>query len=208
MSPPICSHPVHGKTAEKFLYVVAFACCFEAVILAVAANDVTSSLNSGKSSDDNLQLDGDLPKRDWNQNLKMWGKRGWNNLHTGWGKRTPVSWDEENAYSPSISEKRMWQNLQGGWGKRYIPSENELVLKQLEAAMEDQRSNEENDLDSPIEGDMDMHEFDKRNWNKFTDGWGKRSNNNKWDKFRGSWGKREPAWNNLKGIWGKRSFSE
>lgn len=190
------------KTTDLFLYAIVFAFCLQALVSAEAANDVPSA----KSLDDNPESDNEYSKRGWKTDLPMWGKRGWSNLHPGWGKRES-DLDEELSYGSPVFDKRAWQRLQGGWGKRFIPTEEDMVIRQLAAALEENDS--DNTIDYYPERDFDRHDVDKRNWNKFTDGWGKRSNNNnKWDKFRGSWGKREPAWNNLKGLWGKRSSAE
>lgn len=63
------------------------------------------------------QVDMDMSKRDWNKNLKMWGKRSWQSLHGGWGlKRDSGSWDNNNRNdAPSLDEKRAWKNLQVGY---------------------------------------------------------------------------------------------
>ncbi|CAG9766461.1 unnamed protein product [Ceutorhynchus assimilis] len=204
-----------GKSSDIFLYAMTLAVCLELLVLVDAAvdGDVSSSASSSrKSFDENPQIvDYEYSKRGWRTDLPMWGKRGWNNLHSGWGKRdsSDSGEDEEllNNYITHGLDKRAWQRLQGGWGKRFIPSEDDMAIRQLAAALEE-NDNEINNIDyHPQDQDLEtLPEVNKRNWRSFSDGWGKRSD--KWDKFRGSWGKRQPAWNNLKGLWGKRSVTE
>ncbi|KAF7267747.1 hypothetical protein GWI33_019061 [Rhynchophorus ferrugineus] len=191
------SSPI-GKARGCVLYAMALIFCLELLGLAAAAGDMTST----KTLEENPEAD--YSKRGWKTDLPMWGKRAWSNLHSGWGKRDLMASEEDSNYAVPLYEKRAWQRLQGGWGKRFIPSEEDIMIRQLAAALEENEP--ENDLGYYPEREIDAHEMDKRNWNKFTDGWGKRSE--KWEKFKGSWGKREPAWNNLKGLWGKRSVSE
>ncbi|XP_030767101.1 prothoracicostatic peptides [Sitophilus oryzae] len=186
------------KGKEPMLYAVALVFCLELVALAAAADDI----QLGKTSDENPEAE--YSKRGWKTDLPMWGKRGWSNLHSGWGKRD-FEFEVDPNYIVTPYEKKSWQRLQGGWGKRFIPSKEDMVIRQLAAALEEQESENENDGYYPDQA-LESHELNKRNWNKFTDGWGKRSE--KWEKFKGSWGKREPAWNNLKGLWGKRSLAE
>ncbi|KAJ8942358.1 hypothetical protein NQ318_000338 [Aromia moschata] len=159
-----------------------------------------------------LQMNEEMPKRDWSKNLQMWGKRGWNNLHGGWGLKRSVPSLDQMSYSTPVVQKRAWQSLQGGWGKRFLPSEDDLEIQEL-ASMLEQQDHHSIPAMEPDSSDFDVHDEEKRNWNKFSDGWGKRT---KWDKFRGvtlccgsgPGGKRDPAWSNLKGIWGKRSVPD
>lgn len=59
-------------------------------------------------------MDVEMSKRDWNKNLKMWGKRDWQSLHGGWGlKKDLEAWDNRND-APFFDEKRGWRNLQVG----------------------------------------------------------------------------------------------
>nr|QNT17936.1 allatotropin-B [Colaphellus bowringi] len=183
----------------KVLWATVLACCLQACL--ILAEDATNSL----AEDDNLQLNNDeMSKRDWNRDLSMWGKRGWNNIHGGWAvKRSIPSWVEQQTLSSiPIVQKRSWQKFQGGWGKRLAPYDEEAAIQEIASMLE---QHDRHDVSSDLEDKFDVHDDEKRNWNKFTDGWGKRS---KWDNFRGTWGKREPNWTNLKGMWGKRSERE
>lgn len=73
----------------------------------------------------------------------------------------------------------MFDFVQGVWGKRFVPSEDDLTIQELASILE-QDSKEAPPLD--VDNEYDIHE-DKRSWDKFVDGWGKR---NKWEKFRGA----------------------
>lgn len=190
--------------AGKLLWAALLVCCLQATLSSADETPIN------KPTDDNLQVDDyDMSKRDWNKNLKMWGKRGWNSLHGGWGvKRNNdqmPAWGEHLPYSVPIAEKRAWRGLSGGaWGKR-SPNENDYTMQQLATLLEQEQN------DDPHYTDYEMNDLmpnidEKREWNpRFNGGWGKR---NKWDKMRGVWGKRDPAWSNLKGIWGKRSTDQ
>lgn len=59
-----------------------------------------------------------------------------------------------------------------------MPSDDDLTIQELASILE-QDSKEAPPLD--VDNEFDIHE-DKRSWDKFVDGWGKR---NKWEKFRG-----------------------
>ncbi|CAH1174101.1 unnamed protein product [Phaedon cochleariae] len=186
------------KSAKVF-WTTLLACCLQVTFIDIAQAEASAN---PKVDDDSFQMDNEMPKRDWNRNLNTWGKRGWSNIHGGWAlKRSAPSWVDQQIYpSVPIAEKRSWQNFQGGWGKRMAPSSEEEAAMQEVAAMLEQQ--DPNSIPMDPEEDFAMKEEDKRNWNKFSDGWGKRT---KWENFRGSWGKRSPAWSNLKGVWGKRS---
>ncbi|KAL3267058.1 hypothetical protein HHI36_011199 [Cryptolaemus montrouzieri] len=148
-----------------------------------------------KSDDDNLPMSSDLVKRNWDKNLKMWGKRAWSNLHGGWGVKRSIPDEFDPDFQ--MAEKRSWENLRNGWGKRRITPED-LTPQEL-SLLESEYPDNENLFE--------YNDDEKRSWNQLNNGWGKR---NKWSEFRGAWGKRgpDPAWNNLKGIWGKRSYSD
>ncbi|KAG5879468.1 hypothetical protein JTB14_000901 [Gonioctena quinquepunctata] len=170
--------------SAKVLWATLLACCLQACLIVVAADDSTNS----RSEDDNLQVNDILSKRDWNKDLNIWGKRGWNSIHGGWAlKRSIPSWVDEHTFqSAPIVQKRSWKNFQEGWGKR-APYDEEAAMQEISSMLRQQ-----NNQDVPIDTEEDfvVHDNEKRNWSKFTDGWGKRS---KWDNFRGTWGKREPA---------------
>ncbi|CAG9858637.1 unnamed protein product [Phyllotreta striolata] len=187
-------------SSSKLLLTTLLAFFLQETLLVVATSIEETTR---EADDDNLQVDADMSKRNWNKNLNMWGKRGWSNLHGGWGvKRSDPSWLEQNVYSsPPVVQKRAWKSFQGGWGKRFAPDNDDYSMQEIASLLE------RNDHQSiPIEPDFDFNEEEKRSkWSKFSDGWGKR---NKWESFRGGWGKREPAWVNLKGLWGKRSQFE
>lgn len=159
-------------------------------------HEFISCLPEESSKDDSQNIQDNMVKRDWNNQLKMWGKRAWSNLHGGWGVKRSAYDDQDLP----LEEKRAWNNLRAQWGKRLIPSDEEYAYNQL-ALFFDQPRVEELMEDE----NMDNRNNEKRSWKQLNDGWGKRS---KWNEFRGSWGKREPAWSNLKGIWGKRSYPE
>ncbi|XP_045479904.1 prothoracicostatic peptide isoform X2 [Harmonia axyridis] len=154
------------------------------------------TLPEEEAVDDNLKMDSDMIKRNWNKNLKMWGKRAWSNLHGGWGVKRSIS--DDFGQDDLVTEKRAWENFRNGWGKRRVPLED-LTPQELSLL--------ENELQYTDFDNLEENDDEKRSWNQLNNGWGKR---NKWSEFRGSWGKRSPspAWNNLKGIWGKRSYSE
>ncbi|XP_050308007.1 allatostatins MIP [Anthonomus grandis grandis] len=192
------------RTSDIFVYTLLLGVCF--VLAESGGSNEELTRKSEIASDENPQAINEYSKRGWKTDLPMWGKRAWSNLHPGWGKRDFLdSSDEEDNYIPQYFDKRAWQRLQGGWGKRFIPSEDDMVIRQLVAALEE--NDNENNIDYfPDQEVQSSHQVNKRNWKSFSDGWGKRSN--KWEKFRGSWGKRQPAWNNLKGLWGKRSVAE
>ncbi|XP_050515848.1 allatostatins MIP isoform X1 [Diabrotica virgifera virgifera] len=175
--------------------VLAFLVQATLVIVATSPDETNYKID-----DDNLQMENDVQRDDWNDNSNAYNKRAWSSLHGGWGlKRSIPTVLEHNIYSsPPIVQKRNWQNFQSGWGKRTKP-DNKVDLQEMATLLEQH--------DEPLlfdsENDYDLHREDKRkNWAKFSDGWGKR---NKWESFKGAWGKREPAWVNLKGLWGKRS---
>ncbi|XP_018573733.1 prothoracicostatic peptide [Anoplophora glabripennis] len=171
--------PTPTVSLGKMFWAALLACCLQ-ISVVVLADDSSAA----KSGDENLQAEG--------------LKRQWERMQGGWGLKSTLPLNDQIGYSTPDREKRAWQNLQGVWGKRFAPSEDDLTIQELASILE-QDSKEAPPVD---DNEFDIHE-DKRSWDKFVDGWGKR---NKWEKFRGSWGKREPAWSNLKGIWGKRSL--
>ncbi|XP_019869567.2 prothoracicostatic peptide [Aethina tumida] len=185
-----------------WLWSVVLACCLEAALLpAVVAEDIApvAPISRSDSIDDNPQLN-EISKRDWHKELKIWGKRAWNGLHGGWGKRSVPNYDDQMMPydSPSLVEKRAWNRLQNGWGKRMAP-DDELAVNQLASMFERDPQMEQPYTEFGPEAEIDGIEEEKRNWQQFNSGWGKRNN---WNKMRGAWGKREPAWSNLKGMWG------
>ncbi|XP_074033292.1 myoinhibiting peptide precursor [Leptinotarsa decemlineata] len=185
--------------SAKILWATLLACYLQACLTFVVADNADS-----RGQDDNLQVDGDeVNKRDWNKELHMWGKRGWSSIHGGWALKNNIpSLMNQQAYPPiPIVEKRSWNNLQGGWGKRSAYEEDDAI-EDISSMLEPSTRYK---IPTDSDDDFIVHDKVKRNWSKFTDGWGKRS---KWDNFKGTWGKRQPAWSNLKGIWGKRSEPE
>lgn len=62
------------------------------------------------------------------------------------------------------------------------------------------------------------HDYEKRNWQKASGMWGKRSDGSSfepsfwskrgWEKGSGLWGKRGDSWTKASGMWGKRALNE
>ncbi|CAH0561033.1 unnamed protein product [Brassicogethes aeneus] len=197
--------PMSSSGGGKWFSLVVLACCLEAAIFAVAAEDLPSITAQSEPELENAQQL-EMSKRGWDKELKIWGKRAWTSLHGGWGAKrsAPSTWEDQMVYnSQPIAEKRAWQRLQSGWGKRFSP-DDEMAINQLASMLERDQQMEQPYTEYGPEGHMNLNNDDKRGWGEFHDGWGKRSNN--WNKMRGVWGKRDPAWSNLKGLWGKRSM--
>ncbi|KAJ8981312.1 hypothetical protein NQ317_015445 [Molorchus minor] len=197
----------------KVLWAGLLASCLQASLIVIADES-----GGAKSEDENLQNFQQtltaVCQRETGINIYKCGvKRGWNNLHGGWGLKRSVPSTDQLSYSTPMVEKRAWQNFQGGWGKRYLPTEDDLAIQELASILEQ----ENNPNIPPLESnnDFEINDDEKRNWNKFSDGWGKRS---KWEKFREKLemfeffgkigmvlGKEILPGPILRGIWGKRS---
>ncbi|XP_044748648.1 prothoracicostatic peptide [Coccinella septempunctata] len=184
---------VFASASHKFLGAAVLAFYLQVNFAYTLPEDATILL---KSEDDNLQTDTDMVKKNWDKNLKMWGKRAWSNLHGGWGIKRSIPEDSEQDIV--IADKRSWENLRSGWGKRNDFMEDVLSQEPMMTRLE---------TDYPDSDNLEYNEDEKRSWSQLNHGWGKR---NKWSEFRGAWGKRrpDPAWNNLKGIWGKRNYND